>query len=389
MIRLVSLGGTGDAYLVSALAAHVRAKHGDDVTIVLKEVQAAIPGMFGLPYDPRPVNEIRDLERDGALHSDYDNQLGPNRIFYAHPCFTRSGVRIDELTTLPHSLSQADMYRALLNLPLDAPLALPTIPTLEPRPNTAVLITEAVSWPNDQPAFWQSLESALRDGGWSVEVPGTSPSLASLFELASAAEMVVGPQCGVMSILCAAEFPCRKVIATPSIDEGPGFLVGRTWLRRTYPYAYVRKFSGEDYDVEEYRIRAETHGEIISTILAAPRTSRDPRPVTTVEMPLTPGDFLDRLAVLTVKVRRGLLLANREANRYAEAFPEKWLRLLAPLVDLHETTFDRLAVDVPDALANPDRDDHDAVTLNRQRVELKRRIDDELRAPYREVKNYF
>jgi hypothetical protein len=345
--------------------------------------------MFGLQYDPRPVDEIRDVERDGTLHREYENTLGPGRVFYAHPCFTRSGVRIDELTTLPHAISQADMYRALLGLPLDAPLALPRLPTPEPRPNTAVLLTEAVSWPNDQPAFWTALAGALRVGGWSVEIPGSSPSLESLLLLAASAEMVVGPQCGVMSILVAAEFPCRKVLATPSIDEGSGFLVGRTLLKKTYPYAYVTKFTGQDYDVEEYRVRAETHGEIIASILVAPRTPRDPRPVTTVEMPLTPGDFLDRLAVLTVKVRRGLLLASREANRYAEALPEEWLRLLASLVDLHETTFDRLATDVPDALENKWRDDHVAVTLNRQRVELKRAIDDELRAPYREVKDYY
>ncbi len=63
--------------------------------------------------------------------------------------------------------------------------------------------------------------------------------------------------------------------------------------------------------------------------------------------------------------------------------------MLRQLVDLHETTFDRLATDVPDALANVHRDDHVAATLNRRRVEMKRQIDDELRAPYREIKDYF
>ena len=390
MIRLICLGGTGDAYLVCALAGAVRERHGDEVMIVLKETQVAIPEMFGLPHDARPVEEIRAAEHDHESHRAYENHLGPNRNFYAHPCFANSGVRIDDLTVLPGPISQADMYRSLLGLPIDAPLAIPAAPRPSRSLGLALLIPTAVSWPNDQPAFWEHLKDALRGGGWSVEVnePFSSP-LGDLLTLAASAEMVVGPQCGVMSILVAAEFPCRKVICTPSIDDGPGFPVGTRRLRRTYPYAYVTKFTGQDYDVEEYRITGTNHAVVVSTILAAPRAPRDPRPVTTIAVPLSPGEVVDRAAVLAAKAARGSPGLDRELRRYLELLPAGTDRHFAALVDLHLATYDALARSVPLALANPTRDDHEAVTLNRRRVELRRAIDAELRAPYSEVKDYY
>jgi hypothetical protein len=388
MIRLVSLGGTGDAYLVCALAHAVERRYGHMVSVSLRERQSAIPGMFGLAHAPAD-DEILRVEHDSAFQREHDNRIADGATFYAHPCFTRSGVRIDELTTLPGPVSQADMYRALLGLSLDEPLAMPVIPTAEYRPNTALLVPDAVSWPNDQPAFWSTLVGLLRDEGWHVEFNDPARPLADLLRDAAGAEIVVGSQCGLMSILIAAEFPCRKVLCVPSIDEGPGFAVGGRMLRRTFPYAYATKFTGNDYDVDEYRITVSNHLDVAQSILAAPRGRRDPRPTTTITMPLTPGDFLDRLAVLMVKQDRLGHAVDREYLRYAEACPKEWKTYLGRLVDLHETTYDQLAFTVPAALAHPERDDHVAVALNRSRVELKRQIDDELRAPYREVKSYY
>lgn len=389
MIRLACLGGTGDSYLVCALAHAVREHYGHEVMIALKERQRAIPLMFDLHWQAAD-EEIAQAEAGHAMQANYENRIEDNRTFYAHPCFTRSGVRVDDLTTLPGSISQADMYRALMGLPLDALLALPKVPSREHRSGSVLMIPSAVSWPNDQPGFWVELQRRLAAAGWETEFNRHEWSLAELLERAVSAEMVVGPQCGLMSILVAAEFPCRKVIATPSIDEGPGFPVGRTLLRKTYPYGYVTKFTGHDYDVEEYRVTAENHAVIIDTIIDIPRAPRDPRPVTTINMPLTPGDFLDRLAVLMVK--RDCLgpgVVDRELARYAEARPSEWNILLRPLVDLHFTTFDVLAETVPIALKNAWRDDHAAVVLNKTRVELKQKIDETLRAPYRETKSYW
>ncbi len=388
MIRLVSIGGTGDAYLTCALAGAVREKYGDDVTVVLKETYAAIPAMFGLPCDPRPVDEILGVERDAAMHREYDNQLAPDRIFYVHPCFTRSGVRIDRLTILPGPISQADMYRALLGLELDAPLALPRLPIPQPRPNVALLIPNAVSWPNTQLGFWISLQRALSAAGWETEANDWAWPLDELLHRVASAEMVVGPQCGVMSILAAARFPCRKVFATPSIDDGPGIHIAGHTLLRTYPYGYVRKFDGRDYDVEEYKVTDVNHDAVIAAITSAPRGSRDPRPVAAVEVSLSPGDFLDRLAVLIAKRARGLSVG-REHARYIELCPPEWSGFLASLIDLHSETFDALQRTVPLALADARRDDHEAAALNRQRVEMTRAIDAELRGPYAEVRKSY
>lgn len=388
MIRLVSLGGTGDAYLVCALARAVEAQYDSEVTVALRERQLAVPEMFGLRCEAAD-DEVARAERSRATQRSYNNRLAAGRTFYAHPCFTRSHVSLAELTTLPGQLSQAHVFRALLGLPLDTPLEVPPLPTAERRENVALLIPEAGSWPNDQPEFWATLAQELRAGGWSVEINDDASPLADLLTFAASAEMVAGPQCGVMSIPVAAEFPCRKVLCTPQIEEGEGFPVGYRRLRATFPYAYVTKFTGNDYDVDEYRITARNHAEVVESILAAPRGQRDPHPVTTVSVPLTPGDFLDRLAVLAVKRDRLGPAADREYLRYREACPAEWDGLLRELVNLHSTTFDQLAFTVPAALACPERDDHVAVALNRTRVELKRRIDEDLRAPYREIKSYY
>lgn len=278
MIRILSLGGTGDAYLVSALARAVMVKYTSPVRIALRSRYTYIPASFGMEYEVAD-DEVAAAENNTDLQRDYDNQVAPDRTFYAHPCFTRSGVRIDELSTLPGVLSQAHLYRALLGLSLDEPLSLPSVPAVETKPNSALLIPQAVSWPNDQPKFWRALERALRANGWDVRVNDPAVPLVDLFMQAAGAEMVAGPQCGVMSILVSGRFPCRKVFCTPSIDGTPGFFVGKRVLNQTYPYGYVTKFDGLQYNVEEYRLTSGNHAEVIQAILTAPRTPRDPAPV--------------------------------------------------------------------------------------------------------------
>ena len=387
MIRLVSIGGTGDAYLVSALVPEVVRAYGSAVSVAVPAKYAAIPQMFGQRFELAD-EEIRVASADERLKREYDNRVAAGLTFFAHPCFTRN-QRLDELTILPRSPSQADMYRALMVLPIDAPLTLPQLPDANTVANDAILITDAVSWPNTRPRFWHALERALRAAGWVVRVNNPGWSLAELFARCAAAELVVGPQCGVMSILIAGRFPCRKVLATPSIDGGPWFSVGRRTLRETLPYAYAAKFDGNDYDVEEHVVTDDNHAGIISAIVAAPRGPRDPRPLASVAMPLSPGDFLDRLAVLMVKRDRlGPGIVDRELARYAAARPAEWDVMLRKMVDLHFTTFDHLESVVPKALADTGRDDHAAACLNLTRIEMRRAVDEATRGPYREVKSY-
>ena len=403
MIDLACLYGTGDTYLVSALAQAVEQHHGDrEVELIVKSQHACIPEMFGLRYriDDRLIAKA---EKSHAMHLGYDNMIGGG-IYYVHPHFVRSGVRIDHLTVKP-SVSQADMYRALLHLPPDAPLAVPHLIHQAPyRPRSVLLIPEARSWPNDRPAFWQKLATALNKKGWWVLFNEPAWPLKALLDACLGSEWVIGPQCGVMAILCAAQFPCRKTIATPSVDGGlyPGLPVDRT-----FPYAYVTKFTGQDYDVEEFKIIGgdEMERDLVDQIVNGANARRlwphDPRPVETVDVPLTPGDFLDRLAVLIVKHhyfspdKKAAL--TREHDRYLELYASRaWsteaTKLFDRLLELHQESFQAIDRYVQASVKNEQgtmADHAAAVRSNRERVLLKQQIDAVCRAPYTEVKGYF
>lgn len=399
MIRLVVLGGTGDVYLIASLfEAFKRHQNRDDVELVIKSRYGCIAEMFGLPYTADDAL-IQNAERDQNMQRDYDNVIANGRCFYAHPSFIKNNLRVDHMTTKP-DVSQADMYKVMLQIPPDEPLALPRIPEVPARPGVVLLIPEATSWPNNQPGFWNVLSVFLRGAGWTVETNNNGWSLKQLFEHCAAAEWVIGPQCGVMSILVTGRFPARKTLATPSIDGNSTY-----WFsKNTYPYAYVTKFSNQDYDVEEFKITDSNHADLVSSIAAGSNALRlwphDPRPITSVTMPLTPGDFLDRLAILTVKRekfgKRERAAIEREYQRYVEArniagLPAEANAMFDELVRTHGEAFDVLAQMVPEALGGTvSSGKHvDVVRLNKRRVELKQAVDAACRGPYTEIKSYY
>lgn len=400
MVKLVILGGTGDVYLVCALVQAFKERHGRDATVVLRHRYACIADMFGVAYE---VNDevVSAAELDPAYQRDYDNQLIDDRLFYTHPCFLRSGVRVDHLTTKPDA-SQADMYKMILRIPADVPLALPMLPNLLPRPNIITIIPQATSWPNEQPDFWVKLANGLRSSSWSVEINDLSWPLKELLERCATSEWVIGPQCGVMSILVTGRFLCRKTLAVSNVDDNaaPGFL-----SRQTYPYAYVTKFSNQDYDVEEFKISNDSHQSVVAAIVNGVNAQRlwphNPNPVMSVNVPLTPGDFLDRLAVLTVKYhhlspphRAGI---TREYLRHIElrrlqGFSAEVDALYLQLVDMHNENYKLLERVVPAAFTGAETliEDHcTAIRSNKLRVGLKQRIDALCHAPYQEVKSYY
>ncbi len=398
-IRLVALGGTGDVYLVSALHDAFRRAHGrEDVEVITQSKFAAICEMFGVPH---AVDDELVLKAQGdvEMQRTYENAICDLTPFYAHPCFLRSEIRVDKLTTKPDA-SQADMYRMLLRVPLDAPLTVPTrLPVVAPS-DEVILIPKAVSWPNTQPLFWEKLARDLRFAGHKVVVNEPTWSLRDLFERCAAADWVIGPQCGVMSILVTGRFPCRKTLASPLLDESNKML---SFLSpQTFPYAYVTKFSNADYDVEEFEVTEDNHDEISDAICVGANALRlrphDPRPVLTIHAPLSPGDFLDRLAVLTVKRRRfaGLRRAaiEREYRRFSylrgtTPLPPEADEHFEQLVAIHDRTFSLLEGLVPAALAGEPNDHDAAVRLNKDRVAVKARIDAVCRAPYTEIKSYY
>lgn len=403
MIRLVTLGGTGDCYMVCALLDAFRREHKrNDVEVVGPAKYATIAAMFGdVPY-ASDDDLVRQAEQSVDMQRTYENTLiAPNTTFYVHPCFLRSEIRVDKLTTKPDA-SQADMYRMLLRVPLEAPLTIPTrLPAPRKEPNAVLLIPEAVSWPNTQPEFWTRLAISLRGAGRAVVANDPKWSLAELFEIAAGTDWVIGPQCGVMSILVTGRFPCRKTLASPILNDENKKL---SFLSpRTFPYAYVTKFSNADYDVEEFEITNDNHAEMVAAIVLGANALRlkqphDPRPVVTIQTPLAPGDFLDRLAVLTVKYQRfdGVRRASieREYRRFQAVrsitmLPPEADEHFAQLVSIHDATFTLLESLVPAALAGLPTDHDQAVRLNRDRITVKQRIDAVCRAPYSEIKSYF
>lgn len=346
---------------------------------------------------------VRHAETNQAYQRSYDNNLLGGEVFYAHPSFMRSGVRVDQLTARA-DLSQADMYRMMLRLPPGTSLAKPKLPRVDIVPMTVLVIPAAVSWPNTQSSFWSRLVSAFQNNhtGWRVTELDSAWSLEELFMRCASSEWAIGPQCGVMSILATGQFPCRKTFATPSIDDNDST---DYWAEQTYPYGYVTKFAGEDHDVEEYKITNRNHAEVIAAILNGVNARRlwrhSPAPVTSVNVPLSPGDFLDRLAVLTVKHERfdsdKRALIEREYQRYVEA--RRYLnagaaanRMYDGLLKIHRTSFDLLQRTVPRALSAGEMSaaDHvEMIKLNRERVLLKNEIDAVCHAPYAEVKSYY
>lgn len=404
MKTLVALFGTGDAYLTLALSRAFADVYGP-TRLVLKAAHAPLAELFG--FESYLIDDalIRAAETDAELQREHLNDPRHADLVYAHPVFVRSGQRLDRLL-VAHYPSQADMYRVQLGLTLDAPLALPQhMPTTVRAPRIALLIPEARSWPNCAPEFWSRLGQELLAAGWRVMVNDPAWPLGELLERAHSAEWVVGPQTGAMAVITAARFPCRKTFVVSRLDD---HRVAGDGLRETWPFAYVHKFTGEDYDVDEYELTPLTVEETVSAVLssrnARARSDYDPAPVTTVWAPLAPGDFLDRLAVLTVKYEAFCTLApelaamvDRELLRYARLrhanrWPKGTDKLYDDLVRVHEETFALLQTFVPGAASGADLDPEKharAINLNRRRVSVRQAIDALCRAPYSEVKSYY
>lgn len=402
MRRVAVLGGTGDAYLLCSLYAALVERHGPSV-MMMKSSHLAVADLFPGVAAEAADAAVAAVEHNQALQRSHDNVLygPPDHVFYAHPSFARSQVRVDQLTAKA-SLSQLDMYRAVLQLPPDAPDTRAVVPSVPRVPGSVLLIPEANSWPNTQPMFWEALAGRLRRDGWVVTVNDRNWTLGELLRRCAASEWVVGPQCGVMSILCSARFPCRKTLATPSIDgnENPYL-----WQRETYPYGYVTKFDGRDYDVEEFKISDESWRqavELIATgVCAQAAAAHDPRPVTTVSVEMSPGDFLDRHAVMAVKRAAGagrMAATDREYLRGVEllrklldAHPEATSGYRG-LLRLHAESYAILERAVPDALGGgvvSEADHAELARLNRDRVRLRNVIDAACHAPYTEQKTYY
>ena len=388
MIRLVTLYGTGDTYLACALFKAFTAKNGP-AEIVCKAAHQDIPEMFRVPY------RVDDQIVAEAEHNQWRHE---DNLVYLHPSCPLNYTRPDQFTFKGGDISQADMYRALMDLPLDVPLTLPRVPKAVMVPKVALLIYEAKSWPNTQPAFWHKLGKALNESGYVVNWNMSTQPLAVLLHQCAESEWVIGPQCGVMSILTTARYPCRKSFCTPTVD---GSFPKEFPVKTAFPYAYVTKFAGEDFDVDQYEITNGNHDRIIQALIQD-RKERSPDPVQTVTIPVSPGDFLDRLAVLHVKLEKFSKENKRKVARehahywriYQELNASTLLncgRYFDALVQNHRDTFDLCSSYVPDALnGRQDEAKHaKAITLNKERVSIRQTVDEKFRSAFTEVKDYY
>lgn len=341
-IRLVALYGLGDSYLVCALAAGVKAHYRKPVVVVLKESHLPIAKLFGedFPVATVPDAEIKQIEEDPGFWASYDNRIDSGRSFYVHPHFTRTTMRIDHLALKP-TVTHADLFRVILGLPPDAALT-PAKPTLSGSSvgKTALVCRTASSWPNTTSEFWAALEKRLIDDGWRITLDDKSLSIVERLLNCQQAEWVIGPQFGLMAVICAAQFPCRKTFCTPSID-GDGNYPGLP-LKRTFPYAYVTKFMGCDYDIEEYKFNADNFHAVVQAVASSKNALRlgahNPAPVFSIPMDVAPGDFFDRLSILAIKMKR---LSPEKAARVSR----EYYRML----DTAEPIFGRHGVSLHDA----------------------------------------
>lgn len=251
MIRIVALYGTGDCYLVCALARAFEREHKIEPVVVAKASHGAIPEMFGVRWQ---LDEDLVRHGEGNLQqcwAHYENRIVDGATFFAHPHFVRSGARLDQLT-LKWRASQADMYRAILHLSPWAPLDKPTPPQVE-RCGGALVITEARSWPNLPPEFWSALVGQLRARGIAVAVNDRSRPLSDLLQDCAAADWIVGPQCGTMAMACEMGLPARKILVARDLADCP-YLFG---LTESMPYGHCSTFAGTDHpDVDHFVVPA-------------------------------------------------------------------------------------------------------------------------------------
>lgn len=256
MINLVCLYGVGDAYLVCALHRSFQATHGIQARVVVKSSQAVVPEMFGVPF---VVDDalVQRAEGDADLQRNYPNVIADGATFYVHPHFVRTGARLDQLTVKAR-VSQADMYRALLHLSPWATLAHGRFDAL-PVTRDVVLITQSRSWPNLPPEFWTTLADRLRAARRSVDVVDPGWSLRELFAACSGANNVIGPQCGVMSVLCEIGFPCRKTFAVRMLSEQCPYLFG---LEETLPYGDTATFAGRHHTADLIVVSPDWSGAV-------------------------------------------------------------------------------------------------------------------------------
>lgn len=262
--------GLGDTWLVCALAHAL-----PGVTVHVKPDHAPIAEMFGLAYETSP----------GGIT--------------VHPSTMSGGNALDALTAR-EGFSQADMYRLLLDLPLDTPLARPTLKWHSSAPRGVVIMPHARSMPTRPLWFWRDLAERLSR---TMPVYWNSPEacagttrfyghIGELYALIEAAGWVIGPNTGGFVCAVASELKAHKTLIA-HVPEEPFRFNAHVTLKGAFPFSHQRKFCGRDYDVDEIGP---------DDVIEIPEGEPNTRPSPILRAPMSLGDILDRLTILDLKL---------------------------------------------------------------------------------------
>lgn len=304
--------GLGDTHLVSALCREFkRHTSADHVLLRCKQGHVELARMF------TGADEVEGVDTDEMAclfgRTSHLNQPTPQSgiPFFAHPSIVR--VRPDWCVA-HEPMCDAAMYAMILGLPPSSPLELPAISETSREEatelakrldiesgKTALLVTQANSWVGPSESFWSHLENKLSASEWKVlrNDPAQIP-LRCMLPFSEICGWVIGANCGLMQFVVCGQADCKKTIVTQS------------FMKAGYPlpvssdrYRLTRKIDGNTYDIEEYSVREEYYDSVIEMI-ANGQNARGPKPnphpIPRFETSVSPGEIIDRLTILRMKM---------------------------------------------------------------------------------------
>ena len=411
MTIIYSSHGLGDTYNISSLCRAFKEKyHPDQLVLIVnslshKELALMFPG----------IDEV--IIRDSPPLDNFVN---------AHPSVNLINPA---LCVVCDRISDLAMYSMILGL--DCNTTKPLLPNISDGSRiealtlanqqllekavrkTVLLVTKANSWPDIPEGFWSLLETKLIKAGWHVlrNDPDIMP-IRCIIPFAELCGWVIGANCGLMQVFVQSQAKCRKTILTQDLPEDHDHTLP---ILSAYNYRRFRKIDGNKYDIEEYVVGNDW--EYITDIVAYGRNasgpSPSPQPLTFFDLECTPGEVLDKLSILYVKVGKlgKAHLLYREIdklNRIKLQIIERWPEVKIKVEELHDLNLvawenNEILID---AYSDPSfgRDVNDTVYIdkelrcvvafgkahraNQQRVRIKNEIDRICNAGLGEYKSY-
>lgn len=341
---IVSLYSLGDTYLLCSLVKTFRSVHckkGEKIVVVVKKSHRAVAELFIDDIDSIYLME-KDIT-DRTLSHLMDNRLkcgfGLGEALFIHP-HHMNDTRVDDFTNL-EGVSQVNMYANLLRLPIRSLPSTPKIPAdnrLEIKSllegsgvitgKSVVLFPDSNSWPQPPGNFWEKLSLSLSKSGWKVftnatgnntsgvrstALPGSSLidiPLHLVIPFLEQAGWVIGALCGLMNIIISSQAKCKKTVIVRGPAHGKRLRFNEfIQVESAFPYAYQRKFDGFNYDIEEVQVRDDDdYDALVKKITEGFNANFETNPVSSpvnrVWVELSPGELVDKITILEVKMEK-------------------------------------------------------------------------------------